>query len=205
MRVSLAPLQLTAQPFPVGCGRGVFAPDFYSALLAEWPDTALFHERTGSVARKRVFSQFTDDVAYRDFFTHSPAWSAFSDEMRQVVRAFRVRLEFSETHGDGGYLRPHVDAPDKLAALIFPMVQPGAWRAEWGGGTSICVPKDPARMVPSVNSSYLDFDEVNTLRTYPFDANQCLLLVRTPSAWHHVAPVQAPIARCTVTVALERR
>lgn len=212
--VSLAPLQFTEDPFPVAFGRGVFAPDFYAELCADWPDISLFHERNG-VAVKHTFSMSTDHSAYRQFIERSPAWSRMLSciQTLEFLRSAgecaetRARLEFSSMRGDGGCIRPHVDTPDKLAALIFPMVAPGVWRDEWGGETSLCVPKDPARRVVNPDDSYLPFDAVETVRTYAFNPNQCLLIVRTPSSWHHVAPIRAPSpehVRRTVTVVIER-
>src|SRR3546814_9097692 len=88
----------------------------------------------------------------------------------------------------GGSIRPHTDAVSKAVTMVIPMLREGEWKAEYGGGTSVVWPKDRSRSFNLVNG-YLDFDEVDCLKTYPFEANQCLVFVKTYNSWHAVWPM----------------
>ncbi|MGI9482258.1 MAG: 2OG-Fe(II) oxygenase [Hyphomicrobiales bacterium] len=121
------------------------------------------------------------------------------------VSPLRSRFEFSILPGDGGSIRPHTDAPTKFITLVLAMVEPGKWKKEYGGDTAVVWPKDPTRTYNFANS-YLEFDEVNELESFQFDANQCLIFVKTYNSWHSVKPITAPDAstlRKTLTINIE--
>jgi hypothetical protein len=117
----------------------------------------------------------------------------------------KSRFEFSSMPVTGGSIRPHTDATSKVVTLVIPMLREGEWRAEFGGGTSVVMPKDRTRAFNLVNG-YMDFDEVDCLRTYPFEPNQCLVFVKTYNSWHAVWPMTGndpSVLRRTLTINIE--
>lgn len=141
----------------------------------------------------------------------------FTERMRQRWRAvkrgrplprtprLRARFEFSAMPSVGGSIRPHTDDPAKIVTLVVSMVRPGEWQPEWGGGTSVVWPKDPTRSFNLANR-YLDFNEVRTLKTFPFLSNQCVVFVKTSNSWHMVEPMSgtdAKVLRRTLTINIE--
>lgn len=116
-----------------------------------------------------------------------------------------ARFEFSMMPADGGRILPHTDAPNKLITLVVSMMRPGDWDDDWGGGTSVCLPSD-RRLVFNHLNKWMDFDDVDTIKTYPFVPNQCVLFVKTYNSWHHVAPMTGPEGaplRKTLTINIE--
>jgi len=139
------------------------------------------------------------------------------ERMARRVRAFkrgspqprfpklRSRFEFSSMPVTGGNIRPHTDAVSKAVTMLIPMLQDGDWKEEYGGGTSIVWPKDRTRSFNMVND-YMDFDEVECLRTFPFEPNQCLIFVKTYNSWHAVWPMTGndpAVLRRTLTIKIE--
>ncbi len=117
-----------------------------------------------------------------------------------------ARFEFSMMGGQGGHIRPHTDELNKLVTLVISMVQPGEWDTGWGGGTQTCLPKDRSLIYNQVNR-YLEFDQVDLLENYDFNANQCLLFIKTYNSWHQVSPIHAPPnspMRRSLTINIER-
>jgi hypothetical protein len=117
----------------------------------------------------------------------------------------RGTLEFSMMPADGGHIVPHTDQPEKVVTLVFSMVKPGEWRSEWGGGTDMLRPKDPRLSFNFVNR-YLDFDEVEVLKTFPYEPNQAVVFVKTFNSLHCVRPMTGPpdAMRRTLTANLRR-
>lgn len=117
----------------------------------------------------------------------------------------RSRFEFSAMPITGGNIRPHTDAVSKAVTMVIPMLQENEWQEEYGGGTSVVWPKDRSRSFNRVND-YMDFDEVDCVRTYPFEPNQCLVFVKTYNSWHAVWPMTGndpAILRRTLTINIE--
>ncbi|GAB4358120.1 MAG: hypothetical protein Kow00114_10140 [Kiloniellaceae bacterium] len=142
---------------------------------------------------------------------------SWRDRMERRVRAFkrgspqphfpklRSRFEFSSMPVTGGNIRPHTDAVSKAVTMVIPMLREGEWKEEYGGGTSIVWPKDRTRSFNQVND-YMDFDEVECLRTFPFEPNQCLVFVKTYNSWHAVWPMTGndpAVLRRTLTINIE--
>jgi hypothetical protein len=117
----------------------------------------------------------------------------------------RGTMEFSMMPAEGGHIVPHTDAPEKVVTLVFSMVRPGEWGAEWGGGTDMLRAKDPRRSFNYLNQ-YLGFDDVEVIRTFPFEPNQAVLFVKTFNSLHCVRPMTGPgeAMRRTLTVNLRR-
>lgn len=117
-----------------------------------------------------------------------------------------TRFEFSAMPADGGMILPHTDAPNKLVTLVLSMNTADEWDAAYGGGTNIVHPKDNAKYYNQFNN-YLGFDEVETVSTFDFTPNQCLIFVKTFNSWHSVNPMIGPAdaIRKTLTVNIERK
>jgi hypothetical protein len=117
----------------------------------------------------------------------------------------KARFEFSSMPVTGGSIRPHTDALTKVVTLVIPMLGEGEWQTSWGGGTSIVRPKDSTRVFNLVND-YMDFDEVECVKTFPFEPNQCIVFVKTFNSWHAVWPMtgdDSKVLRKTLTVNIE--
>ena len=117
-----------------------------------------------------------------------------------------ARFEFSMLSSTGGCIKPHTDAPQKLITLVVSMTRPGEWNADFGGGTEVLRPKDITRNYNFANR-YLEFDEVETIRTFPFNPNQCLIFVKTFNSLHAVRPMTGTderVMRKTLTINIER-
>ena len=117
----------------------------------------------------------------------------------------KARFEFSAMPVTGGSILPHTDSTRKSVTMVVPILEEDEWDSAWGGGTSVVRPKDPARIFNRVDYR-LDFDEVDTLKTFAFAPNQCLVFVRTDTSWHAVMPMtgsDATILRKTLTINIE--
>jgi hypothetical protein len=140
-----------------------------------------------------------------------PLKGAFFNKLEKVARrlrrkkGLRARFEFSALPSDGGSIRPHTDAPGKLITLVLSVVPPGEWNPAWKGGTEILRPKDIRKSYNFMNH-YLDFDECETLKTFEYVPNQCVLFLKTFNSLHCVAPIQNPgggLYRKTLTINIE--
>lgn len=121
------------------------------------------------------------------------------------IPRLRSRFEFSSMPVTGGNIRPHTDHPSKVVTMVIPILREDEWKEDYGGGTSVVWPRDHARSFNVVNG-YMDFDEVNCLRTYPFEPNQCLVFVKTYNSWHAVWPMTGndpKVLRRTLTINIE--
>ena len=55
---------------------------------------------------------------------------------------------------------------------------------------------------------YLDFEDVDEVKTFPFLPNQALIFVKTFNSWHAVMPMTAPRddkLRKTITINIESK
>lgn len=123
------------------------------------------------------------------------------------ISELSARFEFSMMSGKGGNIRPHTDHPLKLVTLVFSAMPEGEWNQAWGGSTAVVWPKDKRHVYNQANK-YLDFDEVDVLKEYPFNPNQALIFVKTFNSWHAVAPMTAPndnALRKTLTINIEKK
>ncbi|NIA71508.1 hypothetical protein HBA54_23230 [Pelagibius litoralis] len=117
----------------------------------------------------------------------------------------RSKFEFSSMPVTGGSIRPHTDIPSKVVTMVIPILRKNEWNDDYGGGTSVVWPKDRTRSYNRTNA-YMDFDEVDCVRTYPFEPNQCLVFVKTYNSWHAVWPMtgnDSSILRRTLTINIE--
>jgi hypothetical protein len=119
-------------------------------------------------------------------------------------RVMMSKFEFSIMPANGGHILPHTDSANKNITLVLSFIKPGEWNEAWGGGTEVNEPKDETKTYNHVNKVF-PFEEVKTLKTFPFKPNQCVLFVKTYNSWHSVAPMNGPetAMRKTVTINIE--
>ena len=116
-----------------------------------------------------------------------------------------ARFEFSTMPVTGGSIRPHSDNPTKIITMVLSILEEGEWDDSVGGGTSVVWPKDRTKSFNQINA-YLDFDEVDILKTFPFQPNQCLCFIKTYNSWHAVWPMKGTDPtklRRTLTINIE--
>jgi hypothetical protein len=229
-RINLDNAEFVYEPFPMGLARPVFEPDLYERLVAAFPGPDQLARRPEQGRKYGLSDQVVNAREFRRFVGAHELWREVWEEVRS--REFRVRLlellrdagidlsllpssdglrervrrgrdavrrryvpprrprlrgtlEFSMMPADGGHILPHTDVPEKLVTLVFSMVAPGEWRF--------------------VNQ-YLEFDEVEVLKTFPFEPNQAVIFVKTFNSLHCVRPMTGPenAMRRTLTANLRR-
>lgn len=141
----------------------------------------------------------------------------FTDRLYRKARALKrgnpiphfpklkARFEFSAMPVTGGNILPHTDHPKKVITMVIPMLRENEWNTKWGGGTAMVWPKDKTRSFNRMNG-YLDFDEVDTVKTFAFEPNQNLVFIKTNNSWHAVMPMTGDdpeILRNTLTINIE--
>ena len=128
------------------------------------------------------------------------------DRLKLWVRSRRLsaRFEFSMLPADGGHIKPHTDDPRKVVTLVVSMLPDGEWNPSYGGGTEILRPRDITRNYNFMNR-YLEFEDVETLGSFPFEPNQAVIFVKTFNSLHAVHPIRGPqgLLRKTLTINLE--
>jgi hypothetical protein len=124
----------------------------------------------------------------------------------RIPPGLRARFEFSMLPADGGYILPHTDTPKKLITLIVSTFADGEWDPAFGGGTEVNRAKDPRHAYNWLNEN-VPFEEVETLQTYEFRPNQCIVFVKTFNSLHCVRPMTgrgSPAMRKTLTINIEQ-
>jgi len=117
-----------------------------------------------------------------------------------------ARFEFSMLPANGGFIKPHTDSPQKIITLVIAMLSKGEWDAAFGGGTEVLRPKDITNNY-NFKNTYLEFDEVETLNTFDYVPNQCVIFIKTFNSLHAVRPMGAKggdLMRKTLTVNIEK-
>jgi len=114
------------------------------------------------------------------------------------------RFEFSMMSAAGGHIVPHTDTPKKLVTLVLSLQQPGEWRPEWGGGTTVLRALDPKRSYNQLNHQ-VEYQACEVLDEYPYRPNQCVVFVKTFNSLHGVDPMTGPreAMRRTITINIE--
>lgn len=214
------------EPFTAFYIRDLLPPGFYEELADSFPPISLFSFRA-NLGNKYLLTESAGN-AYFDFIESAPPWRKFyervkSDDFKREVLGFLnahgvdsgngesvndfiARFEFSALPTNGGSQRPHTDNPEKLMTLVLCLMKEGEWNPRWGGGTSICRPKDETLHFNYAND-YLNFADVEIVDAFPFEPNAGVMFVKTPVSWHCVAPLNLPPApplRKTVAVSLFR-
>lgn len=162
---------------------------------------------------------------YHAFLQQTPLWQAFYQSVKapsfvqavkQALEAhgldvlkyqkhLKTRFEFSILPADGGHIRPHTDIASKLVTLVVSML-PAAedWDQRFGGGTDVLEPKAGQ---PDLTDYQADWSCFNTVHTYPYLPNQCVVFVKTENSWHAVQPMTGQGSqglRKTLTINIER-
>lgn len=117
-----------------------------------------------------------------------------------------ARFEFSMLPAHGGFIKPHTDSPQKIITLVVAMLSKGEWNPAFGGGTDVLRPKDITNNF-NFKNKYLEFDEVETLTTFEYQPNQCVIFIKTFNSLHAVRPMTAQggqLMRKTLTVNIEK-
>ena len=213
------------EPYKVFYLRDLLQPQFYRELAESFPLVSQFRYRE-TLGHKYLLTESEGD-AYYGFVAASPPWQKLFDEIKstrfkeqvlsflrshsseeihngQSADNFVSRFEFSALPTNGGSQRPHTDSPRKVVTLVLSLMKEGEWMADWGGGTSICLPKDKT-LYSNYANQYLDFDEVEVIDTFPFAANAGVMFVKTSVSWHCVTPINLPDGapiRKTVAISL---
>jgi hypothetical protein len=229
--IDLSRLELVYEPFPIGVSRGVFEPDVYDQLVAAFPGPDLFAHRRDQGLKLTLSDLFVNPDEFHRFVDSSDLWGAVYQELRspmfrrsvlELLREhgidlsllprqpeaevpLRGTMEFATMPAAGGHIVPHTDTAAKVVTLVFSMVQPDTWHADWGGGTDMLRATDPRKSFNYANT-YLRFDETEVLRTFPYEPNQAVVFIKTFNSLHGVRPMTGPDDRIrrTLTVNLRR-
>ena len=133
-------------------------------------------------------------------------WEKLRPRPRQLKSALSARFEFSMLPADGGFIKPHTDSPQKIITLVITILPPGEWSPSFGGGTEVLRPKD-IRNNYNYKNKYLEFDDVQTVSTFEFVPNNCVIFIKTFNSLHGVRPMKASdpkLMRKTLTINIER-
>lgn len=187
-------------------------PEKYAAFIRSNPLWAQFHAYIKSDAfihnTLAYLKTQNIDLGFKKIKIVSGKKSRHASPLSLLTRTTELsaRFEFSMMGADGGSIRPHTDAPNKLITLVVSMLGDEEWNPAWGGGTEIVWPKDPCKTYNHING-YLPFDEVDVLRAFPFVPNQCVLFIKTYDSWHAVTPLRGPAGalRKTLTINIESK
>ena len=117
-----------------------------------------------------------------------------------------ARFEFSMLPADGGFIKPHTDSPQKIVTLVIAILPPGEWNPSFGGGTEVLRPRDIKNNY-NYKNRYLEFDDVETLATFDYTPNNCVIFIKTFNSLHGVRPMKASdpkLMRKTLTINIER-
>lgn len=213
------------EPFTVFYLRDFLRPSFYRELAETFPVLSEFRYR-GTLGNKYLLTE-AEREPYYDFVNAYPPWQRFHAEIKSIdfreqvlaflrsnssdgvengrpAGSFTSRFEFSVLPTNGGSQRPHTDSPSKVVTLVLSLMKEGEWDPDWGGGTSICTPRDNT-LRSNYSNKYLDFDDVEVIDTFPFLPNAGVMFVKTAVSWHCVTPINLPIngpIRKTVAISL---
>ncbi len=117
-----------------------------------------------------------------------------------------ARFEFSMLPADGGFIKPHTDSPQKIITLVIGILPEGEWSPSFGGGTEVLRPRDITNNF-NYKNRYLEFEEVETLATFDYLPNNCVIFIKTFNSLHAVRPMKAQahnLMRKTLTINVER-
>jgi hypothetical protein len=202
-------------PYRIGLARPVFEPALYDRLVQAYPDEAQFY-KMGTGYNKLSLSERFNASRYHQLLDDSPTWQglytyikspSFIEQARLAAGLPRApytsRFEFSSMPANSGMIAPHTDIPSKVLTLIIPVLKPGEWQAEWGGGTDVLEPLDPqARLV----DYQAPLEMFRLVASYPYAPNQACVFLKSHNSWHSVGPIQGPAGRWrrSLTINLEK-
>lgn len=221
--LSLETIEFRYEPFPIGFIAKVLEPEFYDQLLTTWPEDHLF-EYKPMLGNKYSLSEVNHPDIYEAFISEIEPWRLlhrwikgpdFIDYVLATMRRHNLdlgyaasqlssRFEFSMMSADGGSIRPHTDAVNKLITLVVYMARPDEWDHVYGGGTSVLRHRDPRRSFNQLNVQ-VGFEDVECLHTYSYQPNTCVLFIKTFNSYHAVYPMRGPasLMRRSLTINIE--
>jgi hypothetical protein len=193
-------------------------PDIYNKYIASSKPWREFHKRIKSKDFIKgildVLESHNIDLGVYDYADYGRTnLLRFKNNLRFLFGRSQVknipklsaRFEFSMLPADGGHIKPHTDSPNKVITLVIPIIREGEWNYSWGGGTEVMKPKDITRNFNLLNKQ-LEFDDVETIKTFEFFPNQCLIFIKTFNSLHAVSPMKgygSNFMRSTLTVNIE--
>ena len=124
----------------------------------------------------------------------------------QATSHLSARFEFSMLPADGGFIKPHTDSPQKIITLVIGILHEGEWDPSFGGGTEVLRPRDTTNNF-NFKNRYLEFDDVETLHTFEYSPNNCVIFIKTFNSLHAVRPMKAQghsLMRKTLTINIEK-
>jgi hypothetical protein len=148
-----------------------------------------------------------------DHIHHLSNWKEHLKETLRRLKRFgtqgttlSARFEFSMLPANKGCIKPHTDAPQKIITLVLSIVRAVEWDPAFDGGTVVLRPTDISQNYNYINKQ-LEFHEVETVTSFPFQPNQCVLFVKTFNSLHAVHPMtgeNSDAMRKTITINIER-
>jgi hypothetical protein len=126
--------------------------------------------------------------------------------LQQNLSRLSARFEFSMLPADGGFIKPHTDSPQKIITLVIGMLREGEWDPAFGGGTEVLRPIDTPNNF-NFKNRYMEFDDVETLTTFEYLPNNCVIFIKTFNSLHAVRPMKAEghtLMRKTLTINIEK-
>jgi hypothetical protein len=125
---------------------------------------------------------------------------------RRTGSKLSARFEFSMLPAVGGFIRPHTDSPQKIITLVIGIMRQGEWNPAFGGGTEVLKPRDITNNF-NFKNNYLEFDEVETISTFEYSPNNCVIFIKTFNSLHGVRPMTSndqDLMRKTLTINIEK-
>lgn len=201
-------------PYPHIYVPEVFPADFYKSLQENIPDPSAMipieEARPVKGYKERFVLDITGPKAGLDE-TQSAFWGGMATALLSgrfrdlMMNKFMAQVQ-KRFHGAGSIriydetllvediteyaLGPHTDAPTKVITVLFYLPKDGS---QAHLGTSIYMPKDPARTCPGgPHYGYEGFDRVATM---PFMPNSMFAFVKGDQSFHGVEPVKDPDVR----------
>ncbi len=126
--------------------------------------------------------------------------------LRPPRSGLSARFEFSMLPAEGGFIKPHTDSPQKIITLVIAILPQGEWNPSFGGGTEVLRPIDIKNNY-NYKNKYMEFDDVETLATFDYAPNNCVIFIKTFNSLHGVRPMKAidpKLMRKTLTINIEK-
>jgi hypothetical protein len=193
-----------------------FNPDNYHRFIRQSPVWRKLHawiksEEFVAAVDTMLRDNRIDVGLSRRSFSSLKKWRRAWRDLRRgrfprIPPGLRARFEFSMLPADGGYILPHTDTPKKIITLVISSMTPGEWDPAFGGGTEVNRAKQNEHAFNWLNDN-VPFDEVETLHTFEFSPNQCVVFVKTFNSLHCVRPMtgkNSAAMRKTLTINIEQ-
>lgn len=174
--------------------------DFYSTFLKENPNWDSFYQYVKSKVFVEELLEFLKanhiDLGIKTKIWYMVDGKKVTKWTKAIAVLFKRKLmtskfEFSALPANGGYVVPHTDSINKIITLVVSLYKDGEWNSAWGGGTVVNCPKDETKTYNQTNKT-MPLEEMETLKTFPFEQNQCVLFIKTYDSWHSVAKMTGP-------------